>query len=43
MIVEVVGSDRIVFVMMAGDHVSEGDDMELHNTYMYGLDVLFHR
>lgn len=26
-----------------GDYVGERDDMELRNTYMYGLDVLFHR
>mmetsp|Transcript_3023 Transcript_3023/g.8820 ORF Transcript_3023/g.8820 Transcript_3023/m.8820 type:complete len:679 (+) Transcript_3023:373-2409(+) len=26
-----------------GNYVSERDDMELRNTYMYGLDVLFHR
>lgn len=26
-----------------GDYITERDDMELRNTYMYGLDVLFHR
>lgn len=26
-----------------GDYVTERDGMELRNTYMYGLDVMFHR
>ena len=38
------GADPIgVWSNPIGDWVADKDDMELRNTYMYGLDVLFHR
>ena len=38
------GADPIgVWSNPIGDYVTERDSMELRNTYMYGLDVMFHR
>jgi hypothetical protein len=38
------GADPIgVWSNPIGDWVEDKDDMELRNTYMYGLDVMFHR
>ena len=40
---EVVWRITCACLECAGDYVTERDGMELRNTYMYGLDVLFHR